>query len=334
MRVFKLSELQANAILDTRLRSLRKLEEMELKRELGELTSEKGEIEKLLASEARQWKTVGWQIKDVAKRFGPDTPLGRRRTTIDASQAGTVDLAAVTQAMVEREPITVVVSEKGWIRALKGHIADLSTLAFKGDDRMKLSFFTETTSKLLVFATNGKVYTIEASKLPGGRSGGEPIRLMVDLDEGAGVVDVFPYVGGRRFLVASTDGRGFVVPEDEILATTRKGKSVLNVDPPGEARVIAPVSGDMVAAVGDNRKLVLFPLNQVPEMTRGRGVRLQKYKDGGLSDVRTFARADGLSWVDTSGRTWTVTELTEWIGNRADAGRLPPQGFPKTNRFR
>jgi topoisomerase-4 subunit A len=241
----------------------------------------------------------------------------------------------VTEAMVEREPVTVVVSEKGWIRALKGHIADLSTLAFKGDDRMKLSFFTESTARLLVVATNGKVYTLEASKLPGGRSAGEPIRLMVDIDEGAGVVDVIPYIGGRKFLIAATDGRGFVVPEDELLATTRKGKSILNIDPPAEARLLTPVgTGDTVAAIGENRKLVVFPLNQVPEMSRGRGVRLQKYRDGGLSDARVFRRSEGLTWVDSSGRTWTVTDLADWVGNRADAGRLPPKGFPKNNRFR
>jgi topoisomerase-4 subunit A len=334
IRTFELTDNQAEAILNMRLRNLRKLEEMELRREHDALSKEKAEIEKLLASEAKQWKTVAWQVKDVAKRFGPDTPLGKRRTTIDASQAAVIDLAAVTEAMVEREPVTVVVSEKGWIRALKGHIADLSALAFKGDDRLKLSFFSETTARLLVFATNGKVYTLDASKLPGGRSVGEPIRLMVDLDEGAGVVDVLPYQGGRKFLVASTEGRGFVVPEDEILATTRKGKSVLTVNAPAEARALALVEGDSIAAIGENRKLLVFPLHQVPEMARGRGVRLQKYKDGGLSDVRTFDRAAGLTWVDSSGRTWTVTELTDWLGNRADAGRLPPKGFPKSNRFR
>jgi topoisomerase IV subunit A len=334
IRTFSLTDNQAEAILNMRLRNLRKLEEMELRREHDALSKEKADIEKLIASEAKQWKTVAWQVKDVAKKFGPETRLGRRRTTIDASKAGSIDLAAVTEAMVEREPITVVVSEKGWIRALKGHLPDLSTLAFKGDDRLKLSFFAETTAKLLVFATNGKVYTLEASKLPGGRSVGEPIRLMVDLEEGAGVVDVFAYQGGRKFLVASTEGRGFVVAEDEILATTRKGKSVLNVDPPMEAKAIAPVAGDSVAVVGENRKLLVFPLNQVPEMSRGRGVRLQRYRDGGLSDVRTFERAAGLTWVDSSGRTWTVAELNDWAGNRADAGRLPPKGFPKSNRFR
>jgi topoisomerase-4 subunit A len=316
-----------------RLRSLRKLEEMELRRELDALAKEKDEIEKLLASEAKQWKAVAWQIGDAAKRYGPDTELGKRRTTIDASQARSVDLAAVTEAMVEREPVTVVVSEKGWIRALKGHVADLSTVTFKGDDRMQLSFFTETTARLLVFATSGKVYTIEASKLPGGRGAGEPIRLIVDLDEGSDVAEVMPHVGGRKFLVVASDGRGFVVPEDDLVANTRKGKLVLNVEPPAEAKIFIPANGDTVAVIGENRKLVVFPLSQVPEMSRGRGVRLQKYKDGGIADARVFTLADGLTWTDTSGRTWTVTDLKEWMGNRSDAGRLPPKGFPKNNRF-
>ncbi|MDQ0471605.1 DNA topoisomerase IV subunit A [Labrys wisconsinensis] len=333
IETFSLTDMQAEAILNMRLRNLRRLEEMELRREHDGLSKEKADIEKLLASDARQWKTVAWQVGEVAKTYGPDTRLGKRRTTIDASKAASIDLATVAEAMVEREPVTIVVSEKGWIRAMKGHLPDLSTLAFKGDDRMKLSFFTETTAKLLVFATNGKIYTLEASKLPGGRSGGEPIRLMVDLDEGADVVTVFPFVGGRKFLVAATDGRGFVVAEDEMLANTRKGKAVLNVDAPAEARLIVPALGDRVAVIGENRKLVVFPLHQVPEMARGRGVRLQKYRDGGLSDARVFAAADGLTWTDTSGRTWTVTDLTEWTGNRADAGRLPPKGFPKNNRF-
>jgi topoisomerase IV subunit A len=235
--------------------------------------------------------------------------------------------------MVEREPITVIVSQKGWIRALKGHLADLSGLTFKADDRLKLGFQSETTAKLLVVTTSGKVYTLEASKLPGGRSMGEPIRLMVDIDEGADVLDVFAYQGGRKLLIAATDGRGFVVAEDEILATTRKGKSVLNVDAPAETRVVVPVSGDMVAVIGENRKMLVFPLHQIPEMSRGRGVRLQKYKDGGLSDARVFDKAQGLTWTDSSERTWTVTDLVEWTGNRADAGRLPPKGFPKNNKF-
>ena len=333
IKAFSLTDVQAEAILNMRLRNLRKLEEMELRREHDDLAKEKDNIEKLLASEARQWKTVAWQIGEVAKTFGPDTKLGKRRTDIDASKAGNIDLSTVTEAMVEREPITVVVSEKGWIRALKGHLADLSGLSFKADDRLKLGFQTETTAKILIYATNGKVYTLEASKLPGGRSAGEPIRLMVDLDEGADVVDVFPYQGGRKFIVAATDGRGFLVKEDDILANTRKGKSVLNVDAPVEARVLVPAAGDMVAVIGENRKMLVFPLHQIPEMAKGRGVRLQKYRDGGLSDVRVFDKALGLTWTDSSDRTWTVTELVEWTGNRSDAGRLPPKGCPKNNKF-
>src|SRR5438132_33422 len=235
----------------------------------------------------------------------------------------------------EREPVTIVVSEKGWIRALRGHVTDLSAVAFKTDDRLKLSFFAETTSKCLVFATNGRFYTLEASKLPGGRGHGEPIRLFVDIEQEADVVTVFPFRGGRKFLVASRAGRGFVVPEDECVANTRKGKQVLNVDLPDEARAIAPVEGELVASVGENRKMVIFPLDQVPEMGRGRGVRLQRYKDGGLSDIKIFEAADGLTWIDPAGRTYTLSikDRADWRGNRADAGRLAPKGFPKTNRF-
>jgi topoisomerase IV subunit A len=237
--------------------------------------------------------------------------------------------------MVEREPITVVVSDKGWVRALKGHVTDLSSLPFKSDDKLKLSFFAETTSKLLVFGTNGRFYTIEASKLPGGRGHGEPVRLYIDLEQEADVVTVFPFVGERKFLVASVAGRGFVVPEDECLANTRKGKQILNVKAPDEARAVATVEGEQVASIGDNRKMLVFPLEQVPEMTRGSGVRLQRYKDGGLSDVKTFKASDGLTWTDSADRVFTLTlkELADWRGNRADAGRLAPKGFPKVNKF-
>ena len=333
MKRFKLSDVQAEAILNMRLRNLRKLEEIEIKREDKSLREEKGEIEKLLGSDKLQWKSVAAQIKEVRKTFGPATGLGKRRTHF--GEAPEHDDAAVEAAMIEREPVTIVVSEKGWIRALRGHVTDLSAVAFKTDDRRKLSFFAETTSKCLVFATNGRFYTLEASKLPGGRGHGEPIRLFVDIEQEADVVTVFPFRGGRKFLVASRAGRGFVVPEDECVANTRKGKQVLNVDLPDEARAIAPVEGELVAGVGENRKMLIFPLEQVPEMTRGRGVRLQRYKDGGLSDVKTFQATDGLTWIDPAGRTYTLSikDLADWRGNRADAGRLAPRGFPKTNRF-
>jgi topoisomerase IV subunit A len=333
IKTFKLTDVQADAILNMRLRNLRKLEEMEIRREHEQLGAEKGTIEKLLRSEATQWKTVAWEIKEVRKAFAPTTPLGKRRTTF--ADAPEHDEAAIEAAMVEREPITVVVSEKGWIRALRGNVTDLSGLAFKSDDKLKLAFFAETTSKLLVFATNGRFYTIEASKLPGGRGHGEPVRLFIDMEQEADVVTVFPFRGGRKLLVASVAGRGFVVPEDECVANTRKGKQVLNVDSPDEARAVAAVEGELIAAIGENRKMLVFPLEQVPEMARGRGVRLQRYKDGGLSDIKTFKAADGLSWTDSAERNFTLSlkELTDGRGNRADAGRLPPKGFPKSNRF-
>ncbi|MFC7400135.1 DNA topoisomerase IV subunit A [Chelatococcus sp. GCM10030263] len=333
MAAFELTEVQAEAILNTRLRSLRRLEEMELKRERDSLTSEQSELEALLASEAAQWKVVTQEIRAVRKTFGPETPLGRRRTTFAAPPtASDIDL---TEAMVEREPITVVISEKGWIRALKGQVTDLSGLQFKGDDRLKLSLATETTAKILVFSTNGKAFTLDAAKLPGGRGYGDPIRLMVELDDGADIVAAMPYQPDTKLLLASAEGRGFVVKSDDVAGNTRKGKQVLNVEANGRLALVVPAEGTHVAVIGENRKLLVFPLAQVPEMTRGRGVRLQKYRDGGLADGKVFGLADGLTWKDTSGRTWTVieTDLRDWIGNRAEAGRLPPKGFPKNNRF-
>ena len=333
MKAFELTEVQANAILDTRLRSLRKLEEMQLKTEFDELTKEKGQIEGLLASEAQQWKTISWDIREVKKLFGPETAIGKRRTSFaDMPDTADIDL---TQAMVEREPVTVVISKKGWIRALKGHVQDLSTLSFKGDDGLRTAFFSETTAKILVVATNGKVFTLEASKLPGGRGFGDPIRLMIELEESAEIVAAFPYRAGLKLLVATTEGRGFVVPTDDVVANTRKGKQVLNVEAPIEAMLAVPAEGDHVAIIGQNRKLLCFPISEVAEMSRGKGVKLQRYKDGGLSDAKTFKLEDGLTWLDTSGRTWTVAqaELIEWLGHRAEAGRLPPKGFPKNNKF-
>jgi len=330
---FSLSDVQANYILDTRLRSLRRLEEMQLRREHDELEKEKSEIEKLLASDAKQWKAITAQIKDLKKKFAADTPLGRRRTTFDeAPDTAEFDLAS---AMVEREPVTIVVSEKGWIRALKGHLTDLSNLQFKGDDQLQSSFFADSVSKILVLVTDGKIFTLDAAKLPGGRGHGEPIRLMADLGEGEEIVAVFPYVAGSKMLIAASDSRGFVAPQDEMIAGTRKGKQLMGVDKPFNAALIVPADGDHVAIIGQNRKLLIFPLNQVPEMTRGKGVRLQKYKDGGMSDAKVFHLNDGLTWKDPAGRTFTVgkRDLKEWIGERAEAGRLPPRGFPKNNKF-
>jgi topoisomerase-4 subunit A len=333
MKSFKLSEVQADAILNMRLRNLRRLEEMEIRQEDKTLRAEKKSIEDLLRSEKQQWKKIGDEVRAVRDRFGPKTPLGKRRTGF--AQAPAHDEAAIEQALVEREPVTIVVSDKGWIRALRGQVADLSGLSFKADDSLKLAFFAETTSKLLVFATNGRFYTIEAAKLPGGRGHGEPIRLFIDLEQEGDIVSVFRYQGGRKLLVASLQGRGFIAPEDECVANTRKGKQVLNVKAPDAARAVTPVEGDLVAAIGENRKMVIFPIEQAPEMTRGRGVRLQRYKDGGLSDIKTFEVEKGLSWVDSAGRVFNLSlkDLADWRGNRADAGRLAPKGFPKTNMF-
>ena len=333
MKTFKLSDVQADAILNMRLRNLRKLEEMEIRQEDKALRTERKKLKDLIGSETEQWKRIADEVKEVRAKFGPKTPLGKRRTSF--AQAPVHDEAAIEEALVEREPITVVVSEKGWIRTLRGTVSDLSGVAFKTDDGPKFAFPAETTSKCLVFATNGRFYTLDAAKLPGGRGHGEPIRLFVDLEQEADVVAVFRHQGGRKFLVASTEGRGFVVPEDECLANTRKGKQVLNVAMPDEARAIAVVEGELVAAIGENRKMLVFPLEQVPEMTRGRGVRLQRYKDGGLSDVKAFKVEEGLSWTDTAGRAFSLTlkELADWRGNRADAGRLAPKGFPRSNTF-
>ena len=333
MKTFKLSDIQADAILNMRLRNLRRLEEMEIRQEDKTLRAEKKGIEELLRSEKQQWQRIAEQVRKVRDMFGGKTQVGKRRTSF--AQAPAHDEAAIEEALVEREPVTIVVSEKGWIRALRGQIADLAGLSFKAGDSLKLAFFAETTSKLLIFATNGRFYTIEAAKLPGGRGHGEPIRLFIDLEQEGDVVSVFRYEVGRKLIVASRQGRGFIAPEDECLANTRKGKQVLNVRPPDQARAIAPLEGDLVAAIGENRKMVIFPIDQVPEMARGRGVRLQRYKNGGLSDIKTFEVEKGLSWTDSAGRIFTLSlkELADWRGSRADAGRLAPKGFPKTNTF-
>jgi topoisomerase-4 subunit A len=333
MKTFKLSDVQADAILNMRLRNLRKLEEMEIRAEDKALREERTKLKSLIGSTAQQWKTIAGQIKEIKDTFGPKTDIGKRRTTFGIAPAH--DEAAIEEAMVVREPITVVVSEKGWIRALRGHATDLSGVTFKTDDALKFAFPTETTAKIMIFGSNGRFYTIEASKLPGGRGHGEPVRLFIDLED-ADVVAALAHQGGRKFLVASYAGNGFVVAEDECLGTTRKGKQVLNLKTPDKAAALTTVDGELAAAIGANRKMVIFALNQVPEMGRGRGVRLQRYKEKGLSDVTTFKGEEGLSWIDTAGRSFTLPmkELKDWRGNRADAGRIAPKGFPKNNKFR
>ena len=334
MKTFKLSEVQADAILNMRLRNLRKLEEMQIRAEDKSLREERTALKSLIGSTDKQWKTIAGQIKDVKEKFGPKTSLGKRRTTFGIAPAH--DEAAIEEAMVVREPITVVVSDKGWIRALRGHVADLSGVTFKTDDALKFAFPTETTAKVLIFASNGKFYTLDASKLPGGRGHGEPVRMYFDLEQDADVVAALAYQGGRKFLLASHGGNGFVVPEEEVLGTTRKGKQVLNLKAPDRAAALTTVDGELVASIGENRKMVIFKLADIPEMTRGRGVRLQRYKDGGLSDVATFKGSDGLVWIDSAGRSFTLTlkELANWRGNRGDAGRIRPDRFLTNNKFR
>ncbi|HVW57455.1 MAG TPA: DNA topoisomerase IV subunit A [Rhizobiaceae bacterium] len=330
---FGLTDVQAEAILNMRLRNLRKLEEFEIRREFDALTEEKKQIEALLASDARQWQTIAWEIGKVREKFGPETELGKRRTTF--ADAPEHDLTDIHHAMIEKEPITVIVSEKGWLRAMKGHMADFEGLSFKEGDRLKLAFHAMTTDKVLLFTTGGKFYTIGADRLPGGRGHGEPVRIMVDMENDQDIATAFVHEPGRKLLLASHQGYGFIVPEDEVIANTRKGKQVMNVKAPDEAQKAVFLTGDHVAAVGENRKMLVFPLVQVPEMARGKGVRLQRYKDGGLSDVKTFGIEEGLTWLDSSGRTFTRSreELAEWMGDRAAAGRLAPKGFPRTGKF-
>src|SRR5262252_8360433 len=333
IKTFKITDVQADAILNMRLRNLRKLEEMEIRAEEKALREEHAKLKALIGSPAQQWKTIAGQIKEIREKFGPKTDIGKRRTTFGIAPAH--DEAAIEEAMVVREPISVVVSQKGWIRALRGHVTDLSGVTFKTDDALKFAFPTETTAKVMIFGSNGRFYTLDAAKLPGGRGHGEPVRLFIDL-ENADVVAAVAYQGGRKFLVASHQGNGFVVAEDECLGTTRKGKQVLNLKAPDKAAAMTTVDGELAAAIGGNRKMVIFALNQVPEMGRGRGVRLQRYKEKGLSDVTTFTADAGLSWTDTAGRSFTLPmkELKDWRGNRADAGRIAPKGFPKNNKFR
>ena len=333
MRTFSLSEVQADAILNMRLRSLRKLEEMEIRTEHDSLSKEREELIELLGSDALQWKAIGKQVRDIYKSFGPDSELGRRRTIFGSVTEA--DIEDINLAMVEREPVTVVLSEKGWIRALRGHVSDVSTLSFKDGDKLKFALHAETTDKILLMATSGRFYTLQADKLPGGRGHGEPIRVTIDMEPGVDVAHMFIHKPGRKLLLAATDGRGFITDEAGLIANTRKGKQVLNVSAPAEAKLCIEADGDQVAVIGENRKLLVFPAEQLPEMARGRGVMLQRYKDGGISDAKLFKGDKGLSWNDSSGRTYlrSMEDLTEWRGDRAQAGRMPPNGFPRSNKF-
>ena len=333
---FDLTDVQAEAILNMRLRSLRKLEEIEITRENKALTEEAKGLRALIESEALQTERLAGDLAALRTAYGPTTALGRRRTSIaDAPQVTFVPI----EAMIEKEPITVICSAKGWIRAMKGHVdlASTEALKFKEGDGPAFAFHAQTTDRLVLVASDGRFYTLAPDRLPGGRGLGEPVRLMIDLAEGTEIVSLFTHLPERRLLLAASDGRGFQIDSAELLAETRKGKVVMS--PKSGARLavvrwIAPTD-DMVAVIGENRKLLVFPLEELPQLQKGQGVALQKYKDGGMSDVRTFVMADGLSWPmgGDSGRTRTEADLTFWKGARASAGRMPPNGFPRDNKF-
>ncbi|WP_411819884.1 DNA topoisomerase IV subunit A [Hyphococcus formosus] len=335
MKAFKLTETQTEAILNMRLRSLRKLEEIEIKTEHKALKQEQKELKALLKSDDAQWAKISTELKDVRKIFDPKSELGRRRTEIaDAPVLEDIDLSV----LVEKEPVTIVISEKGWVRTMKGHLEDLKSVKYKEGDGQQYVVHAQTTDKLMLFATNGKFYALDVSGLPGGRGHGEPIRLMVDMGNDDAIVSAFIYKGGRKFLLASSSGHGFVAPEDECLSNTRKGKQVLNVPSGAEAAVCRPApakigNNDMLAVVGENKKFLVFEASELPEMSRGKGVVLQKYQGGGLSDAKIFQKKEGLTWTDRSGRTQTVDDWKTYVGKRAQAGRIAPKGFPTSKKF-
>ena len=326
----ELSDVQTEAILNMRLRSLRRLEEVELVKERDSLMEERANLEDLLADTLQQWNKIAEEIRETKKQFGQNYISGTRRT--DFAEAQDFEEVPI-EAMIEREPITVVCSSMGWIRAMNGHIDLARELKFKDGDGPGLIFHAQTTDKLLALASNGRFYTILASSLPGGRGMGEPLRLMVDIPDEALIVNLITFRPGQKLLVASSTGDGFIVTHDDVVAQTKSGKQILNTRGDAVAKICHDICGDHVAVVGENRKVLIFPICEIPEMVRGKGVRLQKYKEGGLSDITTFDLSDGLSWLDPAGRTRTETNLEEWIGKRATAGRMAPRGFPRNKKF-
>jgi len=328
-KALKITDVQAEAILNMRLRALRKLDEAEIRQEHTRLTKQARELGVLLKDEKQRWRLIAAEIRKTRAAFGAKTELGKRRTEIAAPPAAVVIPIDVA---VEKEPLTIVCSAKGWIRAFKGHLEAGAEVKYKDGDGPAYRLHGETTDKLILFATDGRFYTLGCDRLPPGRGNGEPVRLMFDLSNDHDIVALLVHRPGRKLVVVSSDGRGFIAAEDGVIAQTRGGKRVLNVRGDVEAQACVPVDGDHVAVIGENRKLLVFPLSELPEMARGRGVKLQSYRDGGLSDITTFHLAAGLSW-SLGARTRTETDLAAWIGKRAQAGRLPPKGFPRTNRF-
>jgi topoisomerase-4 subunit A len=328
IKSFSLTETQAEAILNMRLRSLRRLEEMEIRQEHKKLATEQKSLQSLLKDPKKRWEKIEAEIAEVQTKFGSG-PLGLRRTQISAA-APLLEIS--TDAFVEREPITVILSQKGWIRAQKGHLAGDAELKFKEGDKLAYLIPCLSTDRLALLATNGRVYTVKAADLPRGRGDGQAIRLLIDLPNEDGIVDLFiPDMTGN-YLIAASAGRGFIIPGAELASERRAGKQILNLKPKEELARCVPAKGDHVAIIGQNRKLLVFPLSQVPEMTKGAGVTLQKYKDGNMADIKVFAIAAGLTWK-LGDKIRTETKLTDWFGARAQAGRLPPTGFPKSGKF-
>lgn len=327
---WKLTDVQVEAILNMRLRSLRRLEEMEIRGEHDKLSAEQADLRDILASEERRWTVVGDEVKDIKKRFGQSTALGKRRTRMGDAPA---NVTIAIEAFVEKEPITILCSKMGWIRALKGHFDDLSDVKYKEGDEERFIIKAKTTDKLLVFSSDGKFFTIGCDKIPKGKGHGEPLRLMMDLANDEEVMDMFVHEPGRKLLLASSIGKGFIVAEEDVLAQTRGGKQVLNVPPKQRASICRPITGDKVAVIGQNRKLLIFDVAEIPEMKRGQGVTLQKYKNGNMSDLKIFKGEDGLSWPQGESRTRTEPDLNYWLGKRGSVGKIPPVGFPRTNKF-
>lgn len=329
VKKWKLTDNQAEAILNMRLRNLRKLEEIEIKREHNELMAEKKNLQKLLKNEDMRWEVIGDQIREIKKKFGQKTEIGIRRTEIAEPPIAKV---ISIEAFVEKEPITIICSELGWIRAIKGHEIDIEELKYKEGDKERFILKAQTTDKLVIFGTNGRSYTIGCDKLPRGKGHGEPVRLMIDIEQEHDICHMFVYQGERKFLLAVDMGKGFVLPEEEVIAQKKAGKQIVNLLEGHKVTACMVVEGDYVAILGENRKLLIFPIAEIPEMKRGQGVQLQKYKDGGMADIKIFRKSEGLTW-SVGDRTRTETNITEWVAKRGHAGRLPPSGFPKKNRF-
>ena len=324
-KTFDLLDVQAEAILNMRLRALRKLEEQTIRTEHKELVAERKGLKALLKSDDMQWKSIATDIRESKKKFGPKTDLGKRRSTFGEAMP---EMDVLPEILVEKEPVTIILSQKGWIRSMKGHAENGKDIKYKTGDQGKFVLHAQTTDKLVLFATNGRAYVLQVSKLPGGRGNGEPLSLMIDLEAGNEVVEIFVYDEARKLLVASRTGNGFVVAESELFSTRRAGKQILNVSVADEAICCVPATGDSIAVLGENRKLLIFPLADMPEMGRGKGVRLQKYNEGGLADARSFKADEGLIVSDRAGRSRVFEDLTDWQGTRAQAGRIRPKGFP------